>query len=529
MQTKGEQTLPAGTFFDEQTLPAGVNVKDEAEPGNFPVLDGVTVGKWTVLSTLRMGAHTALYLAKGPDDQADTIIKLYEEEHPVMPGIMRRLMMLRTPVIMTLLGYGKEGQYPYEAVPLLAEGSLEGQQFSEKTVVQVILPQLEEALFQLHQSQLVHNDVKPSNLFWKTRNETIVLGDFGNVCCITGQEKSGGTLAYMAPEVLFSNGLTHTPASDYCSMGITLIALLTGSSPLAGLSEKEIRREWQRGIRCPDNISPQLASLLQDLVRYDPRRRPDHIRVRRWLEREGAVDSEEFPVLARHDKGRKRIIPLQFRNRVILDIHELIEATAQDWNYTAFLLRQHQLNNFLMQFSPQYYQLCEKCAQTFDADEGLFYLLQTIEPSKEICWCGKIYRDLEDFAQQSAAECPLKPDSSSAKFLRLGLLHFYLGKNNGTKEQLDFAVRLQNQAEEDPDLAITQLLITMSEHPEFQWHGRIFYTIGDVADWLLHCEENLDSAVEELYRAKQFEAWLKFIRCGRFLPEIKSKMQEVVV
>lgn len=79
----------------------------------------------------------------------------------------------------------------------------------------------------------------------------------------------------------------------------------------------------------------------------------------------------------------------------------------------------------------------------------------------------------------------------------------------------------------DPDLAITQLLITMSAGPEFTWYGSTFRTMGDVANWLLSRNEDLDSAVEELYRAKQFEAWLDFIQCGRFIPEVKSRMREV--
>lgn len=529
MQIAEEQTLPAGTFSDEPTLPVGLKEKTEQEPGNFPVLDGTLVGEWRVLSSLRRGPHTALYLAQGMGGQADTVIKLYEVGHPVHQGALRRLMLLRTPGVLPLLGYGRQGEYPYEVFPLMTDGSLKGRKLSEETVIQIVLPQLEQALFQLHQAKLLHNDVKPENLLWKERDKQMVLGDFGNVCGVDDREKVGGTLAYMAPEMVFSGGTVHTPASDYCAMGLTLIALLTGASPLANLSEKQVRRCWQRGIHCQESISPRLANLLQDLVRYDPRQRPDHEKIRRWLEREGAVTVQrQRPPDADRPVGRQHSLrPLHFKNRILLDIQELIAAAAQDWEYAAFLLQQHQLNDFLIQFSPNYYQLCEQCAQIFDADEGLFRLLQSISPSKAFCWCGQNYRDLEDFAQKAAAATPLQPGSAPVRFLRLGLLDFYLKKNDGTAEQRCFAVELQRRAQEDPDLAITQLLITMSAHPEFQWHGQTFCTIGDVATWLLQCEEDLDHAVEELYQSKQFEAWLNFIQCGRFLPEVKNKMQEV--
>lgn len=312
-------------------------------------------------------------------------------------------------------------------------------------------------------------------------------------------------------------------------MGLTLIALLTGQSPLCGMSDKEVRRAWQKGIHCPDTVSPQLASLLQNLIRYDPQQRPDHARVRRWLEKEGAVEASRVSVKPSGSGAarQKAVRPLRFKDRVILDVHELVEAASQDWDYAAFLLRQHQLNDFLLQFTPKYYQLCETYSHTFDEDEGLFRLLQSIEPSVSFCWCGKTYRDLEDFAQQSAAESPLRSDSAPVRFLRLGLLEFYLEKNSGSAEQCNFAVELRRQAQSDPDLAITQLLISMSAHPEFRWYGHTFYTIDDVAAWILECGDHLDQAVEELYKAKQFEAWLDFIQCGRFLPEVKNKVQEV--
>ena len=528
MTGTSQQTLAAGTFCGEQTLPAGLNSKKVINSEAFPLLDGVTVDKWQILSQLHAGTHSALYLARCGDGPANTVIKLYSADYPRNEAVLKRLQLLRTPYILRLLGYGMYGKHPFEAIPFFAEGSLEGETLSEQLVVQVVLPQLAQALFHLHQAKLVHNDVKPANLFWKTRFEQLVLGDFDCVCPSDVRQQTGGTLAYMAPETLFSGGKIHTAASDYCAMGLTLLALLTGHSPLAGMSEKEVRRAWQRGISCPDTISPQLASLLQSLVRYDPARRPNHAQIERWLQNIGAHSLKNCVHTVPVSPVKEKVLrPLRFKDRIILDTHELVQAASQDWNYTAFLLRQHQLSDFLVQFSSQNYQLCEACTQTFDPDEGLFRLLQTLEPSRTFCWCGQSYRNLEEFARLAAQQSPLKADADPVRFLRLGMLRFYLEKNGGTAEQCEFASSLQQKALEDPDFAITQLLISMNARPEFQWYGHTFCSIAELADWILHKDDGLDETIEELFHSKQFEIWLNFIQCGRFITEVKSMIHEV--
>lgn len=529
MSIIAQPTLAAGSFCSEQTLPAGLQRENSLPNDEIPALNGAVVDKWQVVSPLCSGQHSVLYLARIGDGPADTVIKLYPEQHVCNESALRRLKLLRTPHVLRLLAHGQFDNRPFEAMPFMAEGSLEGEKLPEELVIQVVLPQLEQALFQMHQAQLVHNDVKPANLFWKQHSEQLALGDFDCVCQLGTRQKTGGTLAYMAPETLFSGGTIHTVASDYCSMGLTLLALLTGQSPLAGMSEKEVRRAWQKGLHCPDDVSPQLSSLLQSLVRYDPARRPDHAQIQRWLEQyAGAARRQQTkqPAAASASPARE-LRPLHFKKHVILDIHELVQAAAEDWSYAAFLLRQHQLSDFLLQFSSDNYQLCESCAQTFDPDEGMFRLLQTIEPCKSFCWCGRTYTDLADFACQASQQSPLKADADPVRFLRLGLLRFYLEKNGGTAEQCEFASLLQQQVLEDPDLAITQLLVAMNASPEFQWHGYNFRSLADLADWLIHGTENLDQAVDELFHAKQFEAWLDFIQCGRFIPEVKNRMQEV--
>lgn len=517
------QTYTPGMLRGEPTLPAAPRCGTGSGDG-YPRLEGQTLDRWHVVSRMLCGANSALYFAQS-GDRVDTVVKLYRHDADINRGAWRRIMMMGEPCLVPLLSCGTWEGCPYEVVPFYAGGTLEGQTLSEQTLIRVVIPQLDQAISALHRAHLLHNDIKPSNLFWKEQDRQLVLGDYDCVGGDTAQQAPGGTPAYMAPETLFSRGKVRTPASDYCSMGLTLLALLTGRSVLAELSEKERIRAWQRGILCPETVSPRLATLIQGLLRYDPKKRLGHEEVQRWLKQDGG--SGTVTVRRRRDEEEPAPFrPLHFKERLLLDLPELLDAARQDWPYATFLLRQHQLNDFLIQFDPRYYDLCERCAQTFDADEGLFRLLQTVCPGKALCWCGQMFDDLEQFAEQAAARSPLPSADPAVRFLRLGLLEFYLAQNGGTDRQREFAVNLQKLVMEDADLAVTQLLVSMSSHPEFSWHGKTFYALQDVADWLLTRRDDLDGAVEELYHARRFEAWLDFIHCGRFVPQIRNTMRE---
>jgi len=100
------------------------------------------------------------------------------------------------------------------------------------------------ALRHLHSRQIVHRDVKPSNIFISTKNTQqmptkVKLGDFGVVkwgdyhasvatgtLTLTKQKEGLGTFKYMSPEQAIEPK-TVTARSDMYSLGITLFELFT--------------------------------------------------------------------------------------------------------------------------------------------------------------------------------------------------------------------------------------------------------------------------------------------------------------
>jgi hypothetical protein len=118
------------------------------------------------------------------------------------------------------------------------------------------------ALAYVHEQNVIHRDVKPSNLILGDRG--VVLVDFGIARPVVEGEESAtvgiGTPGYMAPEILA--GGVASPHSDVYSLAATLWALLAGRAPRYG----------ERGAPC-EGLEARLESTLRAGLELDPQRR----------------------------------------------------------------------------------------------------------------------------------------------------------------------------------------------------------------------------------------------------------------
>ena len=100
-----------------------------------------------------------------------------------------------------------------------------------------------EALAFLHRRQVVHRDVKPSNLFVDADGR-VRLGDLGLALPLDGTPRvtrldgAVGTPQYMSPEQVL--GAEPAPASDLYALGLTAWRLLTGEHPLGDGDDLQI-------------------------------------------------------------------------------------------------------------------------------------------------------------------------------------------------------------------------------------------------------------------------------------------------
>ena len=146
-----------------------------------------------------------------------------------------------------------------------------------------IIAELADVLSRLHAREIVHRDVKPSNVLFTARGE-LRLADFG-VAALTGsrgtlgdswEELRVGTVPYAAPE---QPATPAHPAADVYALGVVLYEMLTGRLPWEMRADEDddaFARRIRTEARVPPSarIPPALEALLMEALRPRPEDRP---------------------------------------------------------------------------------------------------------------------------------------------------------------------------------------------------------------------------------------------------------------
>lgn len=129
----------------------------------------------------------------------------------------------------------------------------------------------------LHTNDIIHRDVKPSNIFLKGPEYQVQLGDLGSAT------KAGvginliedvGTLLYQAPEVLNNSGYDHT--CDIWSLGCMLFELIMHQPPFSANTEVKLIEKVKNFPPKPlaEDVSQDIKDVYQICMNKDPNSRP---------------------------------------------------------------------------------------------------------------------------------------------------------------------------------------------------------------------------------------------------------------
>ncbi|KAL2330532.1 hypothetical protein Fmac_018113 [Flemingia macrophylla] len=147
----------------------------------------------------------------------------------------------------------------------------------------------------LHANGIIHRDLKPDNLLLTENQKSVKLADFG-----LAREESvtemmtaeTGTYRWMAPELYSTVTLRQGEKKHYnnkvdvYSFGIVLWELLTNRMPFEGMSNLQAAYAAafkQERPNIPDDISPELAFVIQSCWVEDPNMRPSFSQIIRML------------------------------------------------------------------------------------------------------------------------------------------------------------------------------------------------------------------------------------------------------
>lgn len=161
------------------------------------------------------------------------------------------------------------------------------------------------ALEYLHAHGVVHRDVKPENILFRSKEQDadVVLVDFGIARALHSPGErltsAAGSLGYAAPEILLGEG--HGTPVDLWSLGVITYTLLCGYAPFRTDDPKLLAAETKAG-RIPfharhwDRISGPAKDFVQRCLTLDPtlRMTAPQALVHPWLAATGAQPTADI-------------------------------------------------------------------------------------------------------------------------------------------------------------------------------------------------------------------------------------------
>ena len=494
-----------------------INPELTATPGKKLSAGTVVGGKYEIREPLSVTSGEAdLYLCSHEDQTY--VVKFYRRQRAVKPEVITALKSIECPYIATIYDTGEHEGLPYEVLPYYKNGSLQGKKFTLDQLKSLVIPCINEALRVLHENDIIHKDLKPSNIMLSDDGKHVAIIDFGissvldhgSTVLVT---KTGLTLAYSAPEALRHLFLEE---SDYYSFGITLYELYSGYNPYEAMSQEEIAQTTTvQRIPFPKDMPKSLQELIAALTYFDitnrnqkknPNRRWTYEEVAAWCKGKKQVIPGESTGMA----ADKAIPPYLFLEQEYKDMPSLVTALATNWKEGKKQLYRGLLSAFFQNFDPHIADLClsaeEESTRIAGKDDRIFWqLLYKLHPDlKGFYWLGQIYESLPALGRD-ILERLWKNDKSNFAYwdsiLSNKLLSAYLvlvGSKNAelaaAAAALETAHSLDSRSKRDTMMNYYTMAYLLS--------GQKLYAIGEqrlknVAELTAHMKGLLDSSYEE--------------------------------
>ena len=207
-----------------------------------------TIGRYQVESEIAQGGMGVIFLARDPYIQRQVVVKVLMYSR-TLEDVYREFFQqeaeviaaLEHPSIVPIYDFGWHGEQPYIVMRHMSGGSLDDHLKKGEiklTDMAHILKRVSDALDAAHARNIIHRDVKPSNILFDSTGEAF-LSDFGiaksqKVSDEDGEEYLVGTPAFMSPEQIKGSRLDGR--SDVYALGVVLYRLLTGQLPFSSNS-----------------------------------------------------------------------------------------------------------------------------------------------------------------------------------------------------------------------------------------------------------------------------------------------------
>lgn len=208
----------------------------------------MNIGRYQVIREIGRGSMGVVYQARDPNLDLVVALKVMRRDRLANEPFVHRFLAeakalgrLDHPNIVRVYNVDREGEVVYIAMEFIEGDSLarimKERRFSPDELAEFGAT-VAETLHYAHQKGIVHRDVKPSNILFRSDGR-LKITDYGiaHIEDPSAPEETQageilGTPAYMSPEQVLSRPVDGR--SDLFSLGIIMYELATGSRPFSG-------------------------------------------------------------------------------------------------------------------------------------------------------------------------------------------------------------------------------------------------------------------------------------------------------
>jgi serine/threonine protein kinase len=288
-----QEGTAAGNSF---TLHSTKNKTDWSEllSPSIVASDIASIGPYRLIAILGKGGMGCVFKAIDTRTEQNFAIKVLHpkvaEEDTARQRFRREwraLQLIDHPRVVEVHDVGEVNTLPYLVMEFLSGSTLQvyRSRFNSLAVHEVLRIAIEttEALLAVHQSGMIHRDLKPDNLWIESPSLNVKIIDFG-LAHLTEEEmkltRSGtfiGTPSFMAPEQ--AAGEKVDQRTDFFALGCILYDLITGTRPFDRESIiSTLSALANHDPTPPDQLVPEipkkLSELVMKLLQKSPENRP---------------------------------------------------------------------------------------------------------------------------------------------------------------------------------------------------------------------------------------------------------------
>ncbi|MGD1716018.1 protein kinase domain-containing protein, partial [Dapis sp. BLCC M172] len=220
-------------------------------PSSPPVIPG-----YKISSQVYVDSRTRVYRAIREQESLAVVMKMLTSEYPSFNELLQFRNQYNISKNLNISGIIRPlslESYGNGYILVMEDnGEISLQEYLKTTILSIvefleIAIQLSNILRELHQSRVIHKDIKPANILIHPQTKQVKLIDFSIASLLpkeTQEIKSPnileGTLAYISPEQTgrMNRGIDYR--SDFYSLGVTFYELLTGELPFTSDDPMEL-------------------------------------------------------------------------------------------------------------------------------------------------------------------------------------------------------------------------------------------------------------------------------------------------